>query len=220
MENRENKIIADKINSLDSLPEGYNPNLDAKWAMLQSDEKKEKAVLLWNNRTWMKIAACFLILLLSGIIWINKTTQPKSEIANTSPSIKPTIEHSEKIVSHSEINASSNSIMQEVKKENRNKARISIPVHEESVRQEEQVAIIPVTIDSSISTVIENNSTIAITKAKKSRYVQMDFEDAIIQPATKTTFAQGFQFRLGLKSSGSIEQNSNDNSSIKLKRNF
>ena len=74
MENLENKLIADKINSLDTLPDGYVPNLEAKWALLQSKEKNEKISFLWGRKTWMKIAACLLILLLSGIVWISKTS--------------------------------------------------------------------------------------------------------------------------------------------------
>ncbi|MBK7570336.1 MAG: hypothetical protein IPI10_01465 [Bacteroidetes bacterium] len=47
MENKENKLIADKINSLDKLPQGYNPNLDAKWALLQSEEKEQPVLTLF-----------------------------------------------------------------------------------------------------------------------------------------------------------------------------
>jgi len=218
MENRENKIISDKINSLDYLPEGYNPNLEAKWALLQSKEQKVKPMFFFQKNTWMKIAACLLILLISGIAWMNRTLQPKSEVATST--FQPHIELKEKVGSKTEKIANNTFNLPNNKKSSGKKVKIVVPIKEQLPAEEEQIAIIPQIIDSTKSLSAENNTSITIAKTKKSRYVQVDFEDAVAQPTNKNTFAQGFQFRLGLKSSTITEQNSINNSSIKLKRNF
>ncbi|MBK7572898.1 MAG: hypothetical protein IPI10_15250 [Bacteroidetes bacterium] len=224
MENLENKLIADKINSLDTLPDGYVPNLEAKWALLQSKEKNEKISFLWGRKTWMKIAACLLILLLSGIVWISKTSQPKSEIANSTSPSKPSLPKVEKVVNSSEKFATITSENKSIDK-SKNKSRSTIVTNEVPVKEvlhtdKEEIVLNPPTIDTIITLQEVNLASVENSKLKKARYTQLDFEDAILQPATKTTFAQSFQFRLGLKSSNYSEQNSNENSVLKLKRNF
>ena len=51
MDNREHKIIADKLNGLQELPAGYSPNLASKWEIIsQSLSKKDRgnAVKKWR----------------------------------------------------------------------------------------------------------------------------------------------------------------------------
>lgn len=74
MENLENNIIENKINSLGTLPEGYTPNLDSKWSMLE-------AGLQGNSRSpfiWKPFAAAAILLLLGGSILLMQQIKQKS----------------------------------------------------------------------------------------------------------------------------------------------
>lgn len=172
----------------------------------------------------MKIAACFLILLLSGIVWINKTSQPKSEIANSTSPRKPSFHKEEKVITSSEKFASTTtenkSLDKSINKSRSTFVNNEVPVKEVLHTDKEEIVSNPSTIDTTITLPEDNLASVENSKLKKARYTQLDFEDAIVQPTIKTTFAQSFQFRLGLKSSNYSEQNSNENSVLKLKRNF
>lgn len=62
MENRENKILAQKLGSLQTLPEGYSPNLSSKWELVQAamEQRNHKA----RNR---KIAAVLFLMIVAGL---------------------------------------------------------------------------------------------------------------------------------------------------------
>ncbi len=76
MENLENKIIQGKINSLDSLPEGYQISLAGKWELIEASlEGKKSKKPLWY---WSSAAA---ILLLAGAFWLTlKPEQPRNMV--------------------------------------------------------------------------------------------------------------------------------------------
>jgi|GEM_PF-6573494 len=61
MRTAEDKYIADKLNSIDHLPEGYHPNMVAKWEMIEMgmDKKSNRRVL----PMWTRIAAAVLVVL-------------------------------------------------------------------------------------------------------------------------------------------------------------
>jgi hypothetical protein len=221
MENRENKTIADKINSLDKLPEGYHPNLDAKWALLQSKENRPKVIALFNRKNLSKIAAILLILLISTAIWINSQKSPVNNFTVVEPKEIPsgTINTDHQNLSATVIQKPDN------KKQARNKSASafsnkkdnSVSVQEISSEkqlpaQEQAIELIP--------TVEEPEIAVTETKKSRERYVQMDFDDAIKSDSDKNTFAQGFQFRLGLKNQTPANKNSDGNTNFKLKRNF
>jgi hypothetical protein len=66
MEAWENKIIADKMHSLQDLPEDYQPNLDAKWSILEAGlpASKRKTGFLFRYA-----AAAILLLGSFGLLW-------------------------------------------------------------------------------------------------------------------------------------------------------
>src|SRR5688500_16253069 len=67
MEAMQDKIIREKLNSLDTLPEGYAPSLDSKWELLNTgkpEKKKEKPLYLWYAA-----AASVLLLLCFGLTY-------------------------------------------------------------------------------------------------------------------------------------------------------
>jgi hypothetical protein len=78
MEMRSDKIIHDKINSVNDLPEGYSPNLNSKWELLQAglkSEQNKKSVMYYIQRTSV-VAAMLLLIGGSGLLIIKKLTKP------------------------------------------------------------------------------------------------------------------------------------------------
>ncbi|HEY0039667.1 MAG TPA: hypothetical protein VGB71_03340 [Flavisolibacter sp.] len=62
MESWENKVIADKLDSLDNLPEGYTPNLSSKWEIVQSGLNKYP-----RNGSYKRWLPVFLFVLFGSI---------------------------------------------------------------------------------------------------------------------------------------------------------
>lgn len=89
MENLENNIIQQKINSLDTLPEGYAPSMENKWELIETalDGKNRKKPLFWY---W---SAAAVVLFTVGMWWVNlrPSTNQNSNL------IKPTVVAPEKI---------------------------------------------------------------------------------------------------------------------------
>src|SRR5688500_5940441 len=83
MDSTQDNRIREKINSLNSLPDGYLPSLDSKWELLQqARQPKKKPVGVWYTLT---AAACFLLML--GFGWLLLQTgqkQPVPLATNTS----------------------------------------------------------------------------------------------------------------------------------------
>ncbi|MBL0031255.1 MAG: hypothetical protein IPP27_03380 [Bacteroidetes bacterium] len=220
MENKENKLIADKINSLDKLPQGYNPNLDAKWALLQSEEKEQPVLTLFLKQNWRKIAAVILILFLSSALWISKfssstneiSTQPIHEIAIPAPVHQnlPLAESQKPIEKQ---------IVEIKNLQKRPGKKINSKVRQEEISIEKQIPVQDKNIEIQLP-VEEKALATSEIKRSKQRYVQMDFDDAVVKDSNKNTFAQGFQFRLGIKNLQPTNQNSDNNTNFKLKRNF
>jgi hypothetical protein len=74
MENWENKILADKLNSLQKLPAGYAPNLSSKWEIVEAglpNGNKRRVIPLLIR--WSVAAA---ILLGAFFIWVNDSQIP------------------------------------------------------------------------------------------------------------------------------------------------
>ena len=77
MEMRSDKIIQDKINSVNDLPEGYSPNLNSKWELLQAGlkpEQNKKPVLYYVQRA-SAVAAMLLLIGGSSLLIIKKPTK-------------------------------------------------------------------------------------------------------------------------------------------------
>lgn len=222
MENKENKLIADKINSLDYLPEGYEPNLDAKWALLQSEEKKPEVIFLFERKTWTKVAALLIILFLSTAIWLIKFRNSANEFTTVQPTSAPSSiaqsEHNSLQPIVEQKSVENNSIRNIPSTKKPEKKIISVPLKENSVA-EIQLPSLENMIDVTLPT---EEAVIAKSEIKKSghRYVQMDFNDEIKPNNEKNTYAQGIQFRLMIKNSNPANQKSDDNTSFKLKHNF
>lgn len=90
MENQDNKILADKLNSLQELPVGYTPDLSSKWEIVEAslpEKNKRRKLPIWVR--W-SVAASVLI----GVCTIGLNKQIKNEygknvVRNTVPKYQP-----------------------------------------------------------------------------------------------------------------------------------
>ncbi|MFC5271360.1 hypothetical protein ACFPIB_12110 [Adhaeribacter terreus] len=62
----QDKLIREKLNSLDSLPEGYAPSLDSKWELLRTGKPEKQKTPLYF---WFAAAASLLLLLGFGFVF-------------------------------------------------------------------------------------------------------------------------------------------------------
>ena len=80
MEMLEDKIIKQKLDSLEKLPEGYEPNLESKWNLIETglDEGNKKKVAI----IWYRIAIAAMLLMIGGgsLMLIKPVTKVQKEV--------------------------------------------------------------------------------------------------------------------------------------------
>lgn len=84
MENWENNILANKLNSLQEFPDGYTPDLSSKWEIVEAGlplQKKHRIVPLIIR--WSVAAA---VLLAIAFVWMNNAKTAKPDIAQSQKS--------------------------------------------------------------------------------------------------------------------------------------
>lgn len=97
MEMLEDNIVQSKLNSLDTLPEGYTPNLESKWSMLEAGlEGNAKRTVAWKP-----IAAAAVVLILGGATLLLQQLKPKVAVTAdySKQEVKPKNSTSEPIAS-------------------------------------------------------------------------------------------------------------------------
>src|SRR5688572_9574297 len=77
METMQDKLIREKLNSLDTLPERYVPSLDSKWELLLAGQPEKKKRI---PEFWYAIAASLVLLLTFGYLLLPK---PAKQNTNT-----------------------------------------------------------------------------------------------------------------------------------------
>jgi len=108
MKNIEDKAISEKLGGLDTLPQGYEPNLDSKWELLEASMSKRKDFSKRLVYVWISIAASLLILCSLGMsLYFNpdKEITPQNNVnslatkalPNYSAEHKNPVENSDKI---------------------------------------------------------------------------------------------------------------------------
>lgn len=215
MEMRSNKIIQDKINSVNDLPEGYSPNLNSKWELLQAGlkpEQNKKPVLYYIQRA-SAVAAMLLLIGGSGLLIIKKPTKPTaSNITTNNKNIVSVAPNTERVNAVEE-----KKTIPSPQKTNK-KVMVNAPI---------QLAVnTPNTsIDSSTQKVEVVNQPIANTTineqvATTERFTEVDFTSPIITPSTPTDVlvkAQKFKFKLGVGNNNQVNLQSENTPVFKLK---
>lgn len=89
MESWDDKILADKLNSLQDFPAGYSPNLSAKWEIVEASlptGKKRRLIPLIIR--WSVAAA---VLVAIGLVWVNTDKKNTDSLAIKEQTQKPTV---------------------------------------------------------------------------------------------------------------------------------
>lgn len=224
MKSSENKLIADKLESLDCLPEGYHPDMDSKWALLEETMNERESAGFRVNKIWMNVAACLLILVAS--IWLLIYMQrPITITVNQQHSPSKT-----KVIQ----NTPSPDFAEKAKHARAVKYHPKDPVqNEKHVPQSgNEIVFVPEVLPLSKDSVIHEPEKIiqlVLTekipvKPKKQRYVQVDFDDplnTVYIPVNKSNFAQPFRIKLGIGNPSEKSDNYSENTAtIKLRQNF
>ncbi len=215
MEMRSNKIIQDKINSVNDLPEGYSPNLNSKWELLQAGlkPKQNKKPVMYYIQRASAVAAMLLLIGGSGLIIIKRpaklatsTIQPTN---NSVVIVQPNVEEANPIAEKKVI-ASPPKITKNVMVN----TPIQLANNDKNISVDSSIQKVEVPGKPIINTVI--NEQVAATE----RFTEVDFTTPILIPSAPTDAvvkAQKFKFKLGV---GNNNQVSNYKGARIFKTNF
>jgi hypothetical protein len=218
METRSYKIIQEKINSVNDLPEGYSPNLNSKWELLQAGlkpEQNKKPVLYYIQRT-STVAAMLLLIGGSGLLIIKKPTKPiTSSLLTNNNSVVNTAKKIEEVHQLEEKKVSKLSI------KNTKKVMVNEPSH---------LAInnLNTSVDSSIQKVEANTKPIVHTiineqVASTERFTEVDFTTPVLAPSVPTDVlvkAKKFKFKLGAGNNFQVNNQTEFTPVIRIKTGF
>jgi hypothetical protein len=202
MGKRENKEIADKLDSLEGLPEGYEPNINSKWALVEEvldEQKKTKR----PGFIWMSIAAGLLLLISVSGVWIYLSSGDKVVISQKTPAK----ENNTVAVQNTSTAPVKNDRIVSIKHRTHKSSLTEIAWKKNNVSPKEEVSLalteisLP-TVDTAVNAVVHPITPLPVIaqakpKARKSRYVQIDFNDtpiALKQLSRPDNFAQALHF--------------------------
>lgn len=195
MEMHSNNIIKDKIDSVDTLPDGYMPNLDNKWELLEAGlvKQQEKKTLLFYIRQTTAIAA--LLLLFGGVgLYLIKQVQTTPTV-KTASSFNATKQKDKMAVLKQEI-SKQNTITQASKKH--------LPT-KPSVVKKNMILAPEVFTENPVITFIDSPKVTQIMAAehltaKAKRFTEIDFNEPIVSAKTSmenVVASQRFKFKIG-----------------------
>lgn len=202
MEMRSNKIIQDKINSVNDLPEGYSPNLNSKWELLQAGLKPEqnKKPMLYYIQRASAVAAMLLLIGGSGLLIIKKPTKPTaSNITTNNKNIVNVAPNPERV------NAVEEKKTIPSPPKATKKVMVNAPI--QSAANNQNMSVDTITQKIEVVTQPIANTTINEQVATTERFTEVDFTSPIITPSTPTDVlvkAQKFKFKLGVGNNNQV----------------
>ena len=221
MEQMDDNIIREKINSLHELPDGYSVSLESKWELLQAgiEGRPKRKFFLWYA------AAMLILLLIPAWIFINhgekenklsdvKITQSKISLPHSDKNTIVKYEH--KKVQIAKVKAVPPAHEYIIKKTQKNTmAETSLPqvITKDIVLQTPQK-------DISGTSLPMGNAFHVWRKQHKRRYVEMDFGDGNANPAENTATAQNKKFKLNFSFGMASSDANQEPSRLQLKKTF
>ena len=195
MEMHSNNIIKQKIDSVNSLPQNYEPNLESKWELLEAslESNKPKPFVFWFNRIG---SAAAILLLLGGIgIYVIKVIKPTNSKKTATAQVQK-IEKKE----YEKPSLKSNS-MTNAQPINTNRNVIIKPKKLKKVIEKEPPLMITENkyLDTPIrSVIIVENRTMETVKKYK-RFTEIDFEEPLLKNPLEIKVAniQNLKFKIG-----------------------
>lgn len=191
METADN-IIKNKVDSVKDLPEGYVPNLNSKWELLQAGlpqqtEKKQRKHRLFYMQLAAAVAAMLLMIGGSGLLLIKKPNTAKPQVQATA---KPAQQLAKQHVSPS-TNTLQVAAVKSTQVKNKPSKINQQPIIINSVPQAPSPIITPEPTPQPMLTLVEPLPIIT----------EVDFTEPVLKSITPTDVlvkAQRFKFKLGI----------------------
>jgi len=188
MENIENKIIRDKINSIENLPKDYTPFIDSKFELLMAGipEPSKKRKRIWIIIPWGVAAGIALLLML------NQTSNEKKIITSKAPTRK-------QIYSKNDFVVKTGTQKKDIVNKKKQEKNIN-PVDTDTIYKKENIVLIQepnktaeYTIPPIINDSFTNSAIVKIeknnpAKLKRHRFAEIDFnENSTTEPVIEST---------------------------------
>ncbi len=210
-----NNIIKNKIDSVTDLPEGYVPNLNSKWELLQAGlpqqpEKKERKPVLFYIQRVAAVAAMLLMIGGSSLLLIKKTNTAKPQAQVTPTSTQPTEKIQPVLTNTKPLE------MAQVK---------SAQISPKPTKTSQQPIIID-SVQQVPSPIINPEPTpepMLAQAVPMPVITEVDFTEPVLQSTTPTDVlvkAQRFKFKLGIGETQGLNATTNKPSSIGLRTSF
>ena len=208
-----NNIIKNKIDSVTDLPEGYAPNLNSKWELLQAGlpkqpEKEQRKPVMFYMQSAAAVAAMLLMIGGSGLLLIKKpnNTKPKAQ-ATATPS--PQLDKQQVLPNVKTMQVAVVKSTQTNQKPTKN----NLPIITDSVPPAPSPIITPEPTPQPILAQAEPLPIIT----------EVDFTEPVLQSTTPTDVlvkAQRFKFKLGIGETQGLNATTNKPSTIGLRTSF
>lgn len=212
MNSQADKLIRERLSSIDSLPDGYTPNIDSKWMIIH--ESKRRGV--GNYKLWIGIAACFLLFLTSAIIW---KQDPASTIVETP--LQNQLQHIEDVATNRVMKVATEN-PQEIAKTPftaslKRKANINSGV---TLHPEEKVINAPIVNEEEVAPEVALEMSIPSAK-RMQRYVEIDFNEPVQQTQTiAEESSPPVKFKLGFRNEIVSKNSSVSTKPLRIRQNF
>jgi hypothetical protein len=192
MQHLENNKIAESLHSLEAFPEGYQPNLEAKWQILEAGLPSEAKIFSWKR---LMVAAILLLLAGACIFVYTNSNQTKPEIASAIIKQPETVfpvntEPVEIVIEAPKATAKKRNMKPEVVKPAKNNIKqeqvlVTIDQTHENINVEAGVETmeLPVVVPS------------VAKKPNKKRSFTRDFDGIPVKDSFEKTASKSFQFK-------------------------
>lgn len=216
METRSDNIIQEKINSLNNLPEGYSPNLNSKWELLQAGLKPEqnKRLLLFYVKQASAIAAMLLLIGGSGLLIIKKIAKPTvASIQTTKPEktlTTPKVLQIKKVLG----------VKKMAKSPQKHKRKAQVNSSTQVVISTASIGVItPIQKTNIVEQPLINAEVTEQVAVATERFMEVDFTKPLLAPTAPTDVivkAQKFRFKLGIGNNNQVNIHPEKSAVLKL----
>lgn len=209
MEMYSNNIIKGKIDSVDTLPEGYTPNLSNKWELLEAGlvKQKEKKPLLLYIRQTASVAALLLLFGGVGLFLIKQVQTPPAAKPATSFNTGKQADKKEAVQPKMVAQNTSTQAPQKSKHPKTAMINTKPALQAEEITEEPLMAF----IDSP-----KVLTTVAVDQipAKAKRFTEIDFNEPIVSVKTSmenVVASQKFKFKIGFSAQSNTASSASPN---------
>jgi hypothetical protein len=211
MKSRADKLIEEKLSSLESLPEGYTPNLDAKWSIIQQTAMKKPVAYI----KWIGIAASIIFLLGCFFTWKSLYRAEPQFVHETKPAEKIEVA-GQPLIANNYVAAVSDKktvfkrkSIRSINKPNQN-SELTIP---------DKVIEVPASTVEVAPAIVENVTD--SDQNLKQRYIEVDFRDEIARPVAQNDNShKPVKISISFKDQSPATANSGEGSVVRIKQNF